>query len=102
MNTVGKLLVLLTGSFYLYLLIALFHVLYKYWWIPYRIQFILNSQGIQGPAYEFIHGNNKATIEMKREASSKPMALTHDIFPRVFPDIYSWLNIYGETRIFSH
>ncbi|XVF85763.1 hypothetical protein PTKIN_Ptkin17bG0143300 [Pterospermum kingtungense] len=97
MNTMGKLLVLLTGSLCIYLLIALLHVLYKYWWIPYRTQFILNSQGIRGPPYEFIHGNNKATIEMKREVLTKPMALTHDIFPRVYPTTYSWMNIYGKN-----
>ena len=97
MNTMGKLLVLLTGSLCLYLVVALLNVLHKYWWIPHRIQFIMNSQGIRGPSYEFIHGNNKATIQMKREALSKPMALTHEIFPRVLPHTYSWINTYGET-----
>ncbi|XVF85764.1 hypothetical protein PTKIN_Ptkin17bG0143400 [Pterospermum kingtungense] len=97
MDTMGKLLVLLTGSLCLYLLIALLHVLYKYWWIPYRIQIILNSQGIRGPPYEFIHGNNKATIEMKREVLRTPMTLTHEIFPRVLPHIHSWINSYGKN-----
>ncbi|XWS69605.1 hypothetical protein CRYUN_Cryun04dG0192900 [Craigia yunnanensis] len=99
MNTMGKLLILLTGSLCLYLLVALLNVLYKYFWIPYRIQFILNSQGIRGPPYEFIHGNNKATIDMKREALSKPMALTHEIFPRVMPHTYSWINTYGKNYL---
>ena len=97
MNTTGKLLILLTGSLCLSLLVALLNVLYKYRWIPYRIQLILNSQGIRGPPYEFIHGNNKAATEMKRKALSKPMALTHEIFPRVLPHTYSWINTYGET-----
>ncbi|XVF43269.1 hypothetical protein PTKIN_Ptkin02bG0026700 [Pterospermum kingtungense] len=100
MNTMGKLLILLTGgSLCLYLLIALIYVLYKYWWIPHRIHFILNSQGITGPPYEFIHGNNKSTIEMNKEALSKPMVLTHEIFPRVLPHIYSRIKTYGKNYL---
>ncbi|XP_022724973.1 cytochrome P450 CYP749A22-like [Durio zibethinus] len=94
--TMGKLLILLTGSLRLYLIVALLYVLYKYWRIPHRIQFILNSQGTRGPPYEFIHGNKKATIQMQREALSKPMDLTHEIFPRVMPHIHSWINTYGK------
>ncbi|WRX16057.1 hypothetical protein QQP08_008544 [Theobroma cacao] len=86
-----------SGSFFLYFLRALLKAFYNYWWIPHRIQNILRSQGIKGPPYEFIHGNNKAIVESIREASSKPMALTHDIFPRVLPHIYSCINTYGET-----
>ncbi|XVE91663.1 hypothetical protein REPUB_Repub01dG0029700 [Reevesia pubescens] len=80
-NTMEKLLILFTVSLCLYLLVALLNVLYKYWWIPSRIQFILNSQGIKGPPYEFIHGNNKETVELKKEALSKPLALTLKYFP---------------------
>lgn len=97
MNSMGNLLILVAGSFFLYFLRALLKAFYNYWWIPHRIQNILRSQGIKGPPYEFIHGNNKAVVESIREASSKPMALTHDIFPRVLPHIYSCINTYGET-----
>ncbi|XVE74382.1 hypothetical protein DITRI_Ditri12bG0012400 [Diplodiscus trichospermus] len=97
MNTMGKLLIFLTGSLSLYLLVALINVLYKYLWIPYRVQYMLNSQGIRGPPYEFIHGNNKATTQMKMEALSKPMPLTHEIFPRVVPQFHSWINTYGKN-----
>ncbi|XVE74383.1 hypothetical protein DITRI_Ditri12bG0012500 [Diplodiscus trichospermus] len=97
MNTTGKLLISLTCSLCLCLIVALFNVLYKYMWIPYRIQYMQNSQGIKGPPYEFIHGNNKATIQMKREALSKPMPLTHEIFPRVMPHVHSWINTYGKV-----
>ncbi|KAK9003511.1 hypothetical protein V6N11_061070 [Hibiscus sabdariffa] len=55
---------------------------------------ILNSQGIKGPPYRFIHGNSKEAFKMKREALSKPMGLTHDIFPKVQPHVYSWTNRY--------
>ncbi|TYI99779.1 hypothetical protein E1A91_A13G041000v1 [Gossypium mustelinum] len=59
----------------------------------------MNSQGIRGPPYEFIHGNNKEAAQMLMEASTKPMALTHDIFPRVMPQVYSWVNKYGKTYL---
>ncbi|KAK8259209.1 hypothetical protein V6Z12_D13G041000 [Gossypium hirsutum] len=36
---------------------------------------------------------------MLMEASTKPMALTHDIFPRVMPHVYSWINKYGKTYL---
>ncbi|KAK8259208.1 hypothetical protein V6Z11_D13G041200 [Gossypium hirsutum] len=93
----GILLILFTASLCLYLFVALLNVFYKYWWIPQRVQFAMNSQGIRGPPYEFIHGNNKEAAQMLMEASTKPMALTHDIFPRVMPHVYSWINKYGKT-----
>ncbi|KAK8522813.1 hypothetical protein V6N12_056508 [Hibiscus sabdariffa] len=99
MDTMGKLLLLFTASLCLYFLIALFHVFYKYWWIPHHIQFILNSQGIKGQPYEFIHGNNKQVVQMQREALSKPMGLTHDIFPRVMPHHHYWIKKFGKVYL---
>ncbi|KAG8473605.1 hypothetical protein CXB51_035978 [Gossypium anomalum] len=99
METMGYLLILFTASLCLYLFVALLNVFYKYWWIPHQVQFILNSQGIRGPPYEFIHGNNKEAAQMLMEASTKPLALTHDIFPRVMPHVYSWINKYGKTYL---
>ncbi|MBA0827648.1 hypothetical protein Goarm_012410 [Gossypium armourianum] len=80
--------------------IALIKFLYDYLWIPLRIQHMLNSQGIKGPPYRFIHGNNKEIAKMRQEASIKPMALTHDIFPKVQPQIYSWINKYGRNYLY--
>ena len=102
MNVMVKLLILLTSSFCLYLLIALLKVLYEYWWTPLRIQHILSSQGVKGPPYKFIHGNTKEVTKLRKEALSKPMALTHDIFPKVMPHVYSWINRYGEIRFIFH
>ncbi|KAG4165099.1 hypothetical protein ERO13_A13G059200v2 [Gossypium hirsutum] len=95
----GNLLILSTAFFCLCLFVALLYVLYKYWWVPHRVQFIMNSQGIRGPPYEFIHGNNKEALQMQKEASSKPMALTHDIFPRVMPYDYSCIKKYGKNYL---
>ncbi|EOY05289.1 Cytochrome P450 [Theobroma cacao] len=100
MNVIVKLAILLTSSFCLYLLVALVKVLHQYWWVPLRIQHLLSSQGIKGPPYRFIHGNNKEVNHFRKEALSKHMALTHDIFPKVLPHVYSWINIYGKNYLF--
>ncbi|GMJ01816.1 cytochrome P450, family 72, subfamily A, polypeptide 14 [Hibiscus trionum] len=81
-------------------LIALIKFLYDYLWTPLRIQRMLNSQGIKGPPYRFIHGNNKEIIRMKREASSKPLALTDDVFPRLQPHVQYWIKKYGKNHLF--
>ncbi|PPS05166.1 hypothetical protein GOBAR_AA15488 [Gossypium barbadense] len=54
----------------------------------------LTDLGIKGPPYKFIHGNNHEVTKMKKEAVSKPLGLTDDIFPRVQPHIYTWINRY--------
>ncbi|KAE8680558.1 Cytochrome P450 [Hibiscus syriacus] len=61
---------------------------------------MMNSQGIKGPPYRFIHGNNKQAAQIKKETSIKSTGLTHDIFPRVQPHIYSWLNNYGKNYLY--
>ncbi|XP_039001934.1 cytochrome P450 CYP749A22-like [Hibiscus syriacus] len=97
MSALMELVILVPCCFFL---IALIKFLYDYLWIPLRIQHMLNSQGIKGPPYRFIHGNNKEVAEMKKEALSKPMGLTHDIFPKVQPHLYSWINKYGKNFLF--
>ncbi|PPS14724.1 hypothetical protein GOBAR_AA05861 [Gossypium barbadense] len=95
----GNLLILFIASLGLCLFVALLYVLYNYWWVPHRVQFIMSSQGIRGPPYEFTHGNNKQILQMQKEAYSKPMALTHDIFPRVLPHVYSYIKKYGKNYL---
>ncbi|KAK8987962.1 hypothetical protein V6N11_065566 [Hibiscus sabdariffa] len=97
MSALVKLVILVPCCFFL---VALIKFLYDYLWTPLRIQRMLNSQGIKGPPYKFIHGNNKEVAKMKSEASSKPMGLTHDIFPKVQPHLYSWINRYGKNFLF--
>ncbi|KAL4308677.1 hypothetical protein GQ457_01G033140 [Hibiscus cannabinus] len=74
--------------------------LYDYLWRPLRIQHILNSQGIKGPPYRFIHGNNKEVVKMEKEALSKTLDLTHDIFPVVRPHLSSGINRYGKNYLY--
>ncbi|KAE8703024.1 CYP749A22 protein [Hibiscus syriacus] len=96
MSALMKLVVLVPCAFFL---IALINFLYDYLWRPPRIQNMLNSQGIKGPPYRFIHGNNKEVTSMRKEALSKSMGSTDEIFPRVQPHIYSWINRYGKNYL---
>ncbi|KAK8483878.1 hypothetical protein V6N11_061052 [Hibiscus sabdariffa] len=96
MSALMKLVLLVPCCFFL---LALIKFLYDYLWTPLRIQRMLNSQGIRGPPYRFIHGNNREVAEIRQEASSKPLGLTHDIFPRVQPHMYTWINRYGKNYL---
>ncbi|KAL4310794.1 hypothetical protein GQ457_01G033200 [Hibiscus cannabinus] len=91
-----ELVILVLCSFFLF---ALIKFLYDYLWIPLRVQHMLNSQGIRGPPYRFIHGNNKEIIEMRKEALSKTLGLTDEILPRVQPHMYTWINKYGRNYL---
>ncbi|KAG4210041.1 hypothetical protein ERO13_A02G019901v2 [Gossypium hirsutum] len=82
-----------------FFLVALIKFLYEYMWIPLRIEHMMNSQGIKGPPYKFIYGNNKQVTKMRMEASSKCLALTDDIFPKVQPHFYTWINRYGKNYL---
>ncbi|KAG4156929.1 hypothetical protein ERO13_D02G029300v2 [Gossypium hirsutum] len=96
MNALMKLLILAPCFFF----IALIKLLYDYLWIPLRIQHMLNSQGIKGPPYRFIHGNNKEVTKMKQKALSKSVGLTDDLFPKVHPHFYTWTNRYGKNFVY--
>ncbi|KAL5854171.1 hypothetical protein ACOSQ4_003973 [Xanthoceras sorbifolium] len=84
----------------LVLVVRLISFIYRMWWRPIRIQSQMRSQGIKGPSYKFIHGNNKEIMDMRQQVmmSSTPMELSHhDIFPRIQPHIYSWIKLYGKN-----
>ncbi|PPD99739.1 hypothetical protein GOBAR_DD03211 [Gossypium barbadense] len=92
--------ILILSSFVcLCLLLVLFRFLHRFWWTPVYIQYRLGSQGIKGPSYKFIHGNTKEMLKMKNEALSKPLSLLDDIFPRVLPHVYTWMNNYGKNHL---
>ncbi|XP_019149817.1 PREDICTED: cytochrome P450 CYP749A22-like [Ipomoea nil] len=74
----------------------------KLWWAPVHIQKLMSSQGIKGPSYRFLHGNTKEISEARRGITSKPMEddLSHDVFPRILPHIYSWKRLYGANFLY--
>ncbi|KAL5854173.1 hypothetical protein ACOSQ4_003975 [Xanthoceras sorbifolium] len=96
------LLIYLSGFLCLLLVfvVRLISFIYRMWWRPIRIQSQMRSQGIKGPSYKFIHGNNKEIMDLRGQVmmSSTPMELSHhDIFSRIQPHIYSWIKLYGKN-----
>ncbi|KAE9454451.1 hypothetical protein C3L33_13650, partial [Rhododendron williamsianum] len=80
----------------IFLLVVLFKLLHKVWWTPIRIQHIMASQGVKGPAYRFLHGNTKEIIQMREESISSAMDFSsHDVFQRIMPHIHAWKQLYG-------
>ena len=85
----------------LFFLLAVINWFKKLWWIPNRVQYSLASQGIRGPSYRFIQGNAKEMWNMRKDAMSRPMSLSHNIFPTVQTSIESWGNRYGKSYFSS-
>ncbi|KAL2519234.1 Cytochrome [Abeliophyllum distichum] len=80
----------------IYVLLIFTKFLHRVWWTPMKIQHAMGQQGISGPAYKFIFGNTKDISKKKENSSRSTMDLSHNIFPRIMPHIYSWINIYGK------
>ncbi|XP_058193589.1 cytochrome P450 CYP749A22-like [Rhododendron vialii] len=87
----------------IFLLVALIGFLHKVWWTPIRIHNIMRSQGINGPAYKFLHGNTKEIIQMREESIGNAMDFSsHDVFPRIMPHIHAWKKLYGKNYLIWH
>ncbi|KAJ8771907.1 hypothetical protein K2173_027084 [Erythroxylum novogranatense] len=96
MSAMESLVVLLSSSLCLFLLQILVKFLYRVWWTPIRVQHLMRSQGIVGPSYRFLYGTNDQLLKMRTEALSRPMTdLSHNIYPRIQPHLYLWINKYG-------
>ncbi len=54
-----------------FLLLGLIKIFHKLWWTPTRSQSLMASQGIEGPPYRLIHGNNKEISYIRKEAMSR-------------------------------
>ena len=87
-----------SSSLCLYIVLALIRVVHKLWWTPIRIQHQMRSQGITGLPYRFVGGSTKEILNMKKEALSRPMGLSHDLLSRVQPHVHSWVNKYGNQK----
>ncbi|XP_058095284.1 cytochrome P450 CYP72A616-like [Magnolia sinica] len=74
-------------------------VAYSIWWRPMKLQKHLNQQGIKGNPYKLFFGDMKEMGRLIQEAWSKPMNLTHQIAPRVFPYCYDLVQKEGKLSI---
>lgn len=84
----------------IYFLLIFVKFLHRVWWTPMQIQRTMGQQGIRGPTYKFFFGNTEEISKKKANSLRSPMDLSHDIFPRIMPHIYSWINTYGNIFIF--
>lgn len=92
-------LLFVAGFIFTYFLLNFIRFLNKVWWTPLYIQYNMRSQGIKGPSYKFLHGSTKEITNMRRNSMYRAMDdLSHNIFPRILPDIYSWVNLYGNMN----
>ena len=71
------------------------------WWKPVQLKRIFESQGIRGPPYRLLCGNVFEMAQMKAQAKSTAMPLSHDIIARVLPHDYMWTKTYGNLLPFS-
>ncbi|MFS7952165.1 putative cytochrome P450 [Helianthus anomalus] len=92
---------------FMLLLLPLFFIiltiLFKYIWIPLRIQLHFRRQGVRGPGYRPIFGNSAGTRrKMITEAeSSRPVSFNHEgVVQRVMPHYYNWSKVYGDTFLY--
>ncbi|KAF3964774.1 hypothetical protein CMV_010970 [Castanea mollissima] len=99
MGAVEILVTSLTSSLCLYFILTLIRGLHKLWWTPIHMKNQFSSQGIKGPSYRFFHGSTKEIIYMKKEAMSRPMNLSHDIFSTILPHVHSWVDKYGNNYL---
>ncbi|XP_051121631.1 cytochrome P450 CYP72A219-like [Andrographis paniculata] len=68
------------------------------WFRPKRIEKCLRQQGLHGNPYRFFFGDFKEIMRLQKDARSKPMSFSHDIVPRVAPEIDQSLKTYGKNN----
>ncbi|XP_057777446.1 cytochrome P450 CYP749A22-like [Salvia miltiorrhiza] len=76
---------------------TLIRFIYKAIWIPFHVQRMMKAQGITGPSYRIVHGTTKESTILREEALKGPMELSHDIFPKIQPQFYQWMKLYGKN-----
>jgi hypothetical protein len=65
------------------------------WLQPRRIERALRAQGISGTSYKSLNGDISEYTRLMKEATSKPMELSHNIGPHVVPLLHKLNKIYG-------
>ncbi|PIA27723.1 hypothetical protein AQUCO_07600112v1, partial [Aquilegia coerulea] len=94
-------LLLITSMVFSALLLSLaLKVFHSLWLKPKSLEKQLKQQGIKGTSYKFLYGDLKDYARLFKEASSKPMNLTHHIVPRVMPFINETVKTYGKISLF--
>lgn len=84
-------------SAFIVLLIALvwaWSILNWIWLKPKKLEKLLREQGLKGNPYRLLVGDIKDLLKIQKEAASKPMNLSDDIVPYVFP--------FGQQSVAKH
>ncbi|RZS19357.1 hypothetical protein BHM03_00051757, partial [Ensete ventricosum] len=82
----------------LLLLVAVW-VFYFVWWTPRRLERALRAQGLDGTPYRFPRGDLEESARLDREVQAKPMPLSNNIIPRVYPFSHRAMNRYGGSHV---
>jgi len=66
-------------------LIWAWRILNWIWLKPKKLEKLLREQGLKGNSYRLLVGDIKDLLKIRKEATSKPINLSDDIVPRVYP-----------------
>ncbi|XP_030492227.2 cytochrome P450 CYP72A219 [Cannabis sativa] len=66
------------------------------WLRPKRLEKGLRKQGFKGNPYRFLFGDLKESSKLIKEATSKPINLSDDVNPRIFPFLDLTVKKYGK------
>ena len=86
---------LFIGAFSLLLLWGAAQALERAWLRPRRLDRALREQGMRGTVYRPPVGDLMEHKRLKKEASAKPMPLSHDIIARVEPLLLRSMKEFG-------
>ncbi|CAL9751010.1 unnamed protein product [Musa acuminata subsp. burmannicoides] len=79
------------------LLVVAVWLFYFVWWKPRRLERALRAQGLDGTPYRFLQGDLEESARLDRQVQAKPMSLSHNIIPRVYPFALRAMSRYGKT-----
>ncbi|OWM88554.1 cytochrome P450 CYP72A219-like [Punica granatum] len=66
------------------------------WLRPKKLERLLREQGFNGNPYRFLFGDLKESTKMLKESRSRPVGLSDDPVPRIFPFVFQSVNTYGK------
>ncbi|KAJ7570360.1 hypothetical protein O6H91_01G117100 [Diphasiastrum complanatum] len=77
-------------------------VLRDLWWQPWQICKRLQAQGVKGPPFIPIVGNQPEVARLLAQATSTPMERSsHEIVPHVLPHQTKWSKLYGDMFVYT-
>ena len=76
-------------------LIGVWKVLNWLWLRPKGLDRKLREQGFQGNSYRILFGDIKEMFPRQKDSKSKPMNLSDDVVPYVFPFVHQIVKKYG-------